>query len=118
MLSPILCPIHESTPGPGAFDVEALARGEMRFVATGDPNEVNAGKLTLRVIRKELAAIVAERAATDPNLHYLDGRELYGKADEAELPLLDNLHPTTEAHRRIGERFVKRAFAPGGPFAA
>ncbi|QAY64224.1 lipase [Xylanimonas allomyrinae] len=118
VVSPILCPIHEATPGPGAFDVEALARGELRFVATGDPAEANAGKLTLRVIRKELASIVAERAVDDPNLYYLDGRDLFGKADEAELPLPDNLHPTTPAHRRIGERFAKRVFGPGGAFAA
>ncbi|GAB2450126.1 GDSL-type esterase/lipase family protein [Xylanimonas ulmi] len=117
VVSPILCPIHESTPGPGAFDVEALGRGELKFIATGDPDEVNAGRLTLRVIRKELARIVEERSADDPNLHYLDGRELYGKADEAQLPLPDNLHPTTAAHRRIGERFARRAFGPGGPFA-
>ena len=27
----------------------------------------------------ELARIVAKRSAGDPNLHYLDGRELYGE---------------------------------------
>ena len=117
VVSPISCAIHEKTPGPGAFDLEALARGELRFVATGNPDEVNAGRLTLRVIRKELARIVAERAESDPNLHYLDGLELFGKADEAELPYADALHPGPEAHARIGERFLRRAFGPGGAFA-
>jgi len=117
LLSPVSCAIHEQTPGPGAFDMEALARGEMRFVATGDPAEVNADRLTLRVIRKELARIVAERAENDPNLHYLDGLELLSKADEAELPYADALHPGPEAHRRMGERFLRRAFAEGRPFA-
>jgi hypothetical protein len=85
----------------------ALARGEVRFVATGDPAETRAGKLTLTVIRDELANIVAQRATGDPLLSYLDGRELYGEADHDELPLPDALHPATETHRRMGERFAK-----------
>ncbi|WP_433871106.1 GDSL-type esterase/lipase family protein [Saccharopolyspora sp. CA-218241] len=115
VVSPTLCPIHEDTPGPGAFDLDALSAGELRFRATGDPAEVAAGKLTLNVIRDELARIVRQRAADDPNLHHLDGRELYGEADHAELPLPDALHPDAAAHRRIGERFAELAFA--GPFA-
>ncbi|GAB3562098.1 SGNH/GDSL hydrolase family protein [Amycolatopsis endophytica] len=114
VVSPLYCPIHEDTPGPGAFDSEALRAGTVRFRATGDPAERAAGKLTLRIIRDELAKIVAQR--DDPHLHYLDGRELYGEADFAELPLPDALHPDAAAHRRIGERFAKFAFA--GPFAA
>ena len=55
VVSPLFCPIHETTPGPGAFDPEALAEGIIRFRATGDPAEVAAGKLTLTTIRDELA---------------------------------------------------------------
>ncbi|WBO68291.1 GDSL-type esterase/lipase family protein [Streptomyces camelliae] len=117
VVSPILCPIHEDTPGPSAPDFSALNEGRLRFRATGDPAETASGKLTLRVIREELARIVRERAAEDPNLHHLDGRELYGEADFGELPLPDDLHPDAAAHRRIGERFAARAFTPGGPFA-
>jgi hypothetical protein len=84
-------------------------------VATGDPAETAAGKLTLTVIRDELARMVEQRAATDPNLHYLDGLALYGEADHAELPLPDNLHPDPATHRHIGERFAQLAFADG-PF--
>lgn len=116
VVSPILCPIQEDTPGPGAFDLDALGRGELRFRATGDPAERAAGKLTLNVVRDELARIVAQRSAGDPNLHHLDGRELYGEADHAELPLPDELHPDAATHRRIGERFAEHAFS--GPFAA
>ncbi|WP_150251609.1 GDSL-type esterase/lipase family protein [Nocardiopsis deserti] len=116
VVSPILCPIHEDTPGPCAFDPDSLSSGELRFRATGDPGERAAGKLTLTVIREELERIVRQRAAEDPNLHYLDGRELYGEADNAELPLPDELHPDTATHRRIGERFAERAFGAGGPF--
>jgi hypothetical protein len=117
VISPILCPIHEDTPGPAAFDTDALSTGELRFKATGDPAERAAGKLTLGVIREELARIVAQRQATDPRLHHLDGRELYGEADAVELPLPDALHPDAATHRRIGERFAARIFGQGGPFA-
>ncbi|GAB3796927.1 GDSL-type esterase/lipase family protein [Micromonospora zhanjiangensis] len=114
VVSPILCPIHEDTPGPGAPD---FSTGTLQFRATGDPAERAAGKLTLTVIRDELRRITAERAVDDPNLAYLDGRELYGEADFAELPLPDQLHPDPAADRRIGERFAKLAFGPGGPLA-
>ena len=115
VVSPIHCPIHEDAPGPSAPD---FSSGTMQFRAAGDPAEVAAGKLTLRVIRDELARITAARSATDPHLHHLDGRELYGEADFAELPLPDQLHPDAATHRRMGERFAKLVFGPGGPFSA
>lgn len=115
LVSPIFCPIHERTPGPSAFDLEALAEGRMRFRADGDPEDTAAGKLALTVVREHLARIVEERAAEDPNLHYLDGRDLYGPDDAEELPLPDALHPDAEAHRRIGERFASLAFGTGAP---
>ena len=114
VVSPILCPIHEDTPGPSAPD---LSGGTLQFRATGDPAERAGGKLTLRVIRDELSRIVKQRAADDPDLHHLDGRDLYGDADVAELPLPDRLHPDAATHRRIGERFAATVFAPDGPFA-
>ncbi|MFJ9639863.1 GDSL-type esterase/lipase family protein [Streptomyces sp. NPDC101178] len=115
VVSPILCPAQEDTPGPAAPDI---ADGRVEFAALGDPAEAALGKLTLRTVREELARIVAERAAEDPALHYLDGRTLYGEADSAELPLPDRLHPGPAAHRRMGERFGAYAFGPEGPFAA
>ncbi|MGW7452954.1 GDSL-type esterase/lipase family protein [Streptomyces sp. NPDC054787] len=118
VVSPILCPIHEDTPGPSAPDFEELKAGRMRFRATGDPAERATGKLTLGVIRDELARLVRQRAADDPHLHYLDGRALYGEADFAELPLPDRLHPDAATHRRIGARFAALAFASGGPLAS
>ncbi|WP_167132841.1 SGNH/GDSL hydrolase family protein [Paramicrobacterium chengjingii] len=110
VISPILCPIQEHTPGPGGFDPDALAHGELKFTALGDPADVAAGKLTLTVIREQLARIVAERAADDPHLHYLDGLELYGPGDADEHPLPDNLHPDAATHRLIGERFAAVAW--------
>ncbi len=110
LMSPVYCAIHENTPGPGAFDMDALAKGQVLFRATGDPSEVAAGKLTLTVVRQALADIAKERAAQDPNLYFLDGLDLYGATDFDELPLADNLHPSTAAHQRIGERFAARVF--------
>ncbi|MFB7456874.1 GDSL-type esterase/lipase family protein [Streptomyces sp. NPDC056188] len=114
VVSSILCPVQEDTPGPLAPD---FADGTLRFKATGDPAERAAGRLTLNVIRRELARIVEQRAADDPNLHHLDGRELYGEADYAELPLPDEVHPDPAAHRRIADNFAGLAFGTGGPFA-
>lgn len=117
VVSPLLCPIHEDTPGPTAPDLSDIGAGRLRFLAAGDPAERASGKLTLRVIRDELARIVEQRAAEDPNLHHLDGLDLYGEADFAELPLPDQLHPDAATHRRIGERFAELAFTAQGAFA-
>ncbi|GGP46564.1 GDSL-type esterase/lipase family protein [Streptomyces melanogenes] len=118
VVSPILCPIHEDTPGPSALDVTTLGAGQLRFKAMGDPAERASGKLTLGVIRDELARIVAQRAAEDPHLHHLDGRALYGEADAARLPLPDELHPDAATHRHIGERFAELAFTADGVFGS
>ncbi|MEU9142893.1 GDSL-type esterase/lipase family protein [Streptomyces sp. NPDC048349] len=115
VVSPVLCPMHEDTPGPTAPDLDGE---QVSYRATGDPAEVAAGKLTLTVIRQELARITQQRAAEDPNLYYLDGLSLYGEKDFAELPLPDRLHPDEAGHRLIGERFAEQVFADGGPFAA
>ncbi|MEU8379201.1 GDSL-type esterase/lipase family protein [Streptosporangium sp. NPDC048865] len=115
VVSPILCPVQEDTPGPLAPDLDG---GRLRFRATGDPAERAAGRLTLNVVRDELSRIVARRAAEDPNLHYLDGRELYGERDHAEFPLPDEVHPDPAGHRRIGENFARLVFGDGGTFAA
>lgn len=114
VLSPFLCPIQENTPGPVAPEFDGA---RVRFRAVGDPADRKSGRLTLTVIRDELARIVAQRASDDPNLHYLDGRELYGEPDYAELPLPDEIHPSPAGHQRIGERFADLAFGAEGPLA-
>jgi lysophospholipase L1-like esterase len=105
LVSPVWCGIHEETPGPATPDLSALADGIVRFVAVGDPAEVAAGRLTLRVVRAELARTVTLRE--DPLLTYVDGLTLYGEEDAAELPLPDDLHPDAATHRLIGERFAR-----------
>ncbi|MFI9722763.1 GDSL-type esterase/lipase family protein [Streptomyces sp. NPDC052396] len=113
LLSPLLCPIQEDTPGPIIVDLDC--RPQACFRALGDPTDPT--RLTLRVIRDELSRIAEQRAPEDPNLHYLDGRSLYGERDFAELPLPDAVHPDGAAHRRIAEHFAELAFGNGGPFA-
>ncbi|GAA3566606.1 SGNH/GDSL hydrolase family protein [Amycolatopsis ultiminotia] len=117
LISPTFCEIHEDTPGPGAFDPDAFGEGRIKFVATGDPADGQRGRLTLRTVRDALSE-VAERRTDDANLHYLDGTALYGEKDAAEHPLPDALHPDTDTHRLIAERFAGYAFAPDGPFAS
>ncbi|MGW0735229.1 GDSL-type esterase/lipase family protein [Streptomyces sp. NPDC002851] len=111
VVSSVLCPVQEDTPGPLAPD---LSDGKLGFRPLGDPADPT--RLTLTRVRAELARIVEQRAAEDPHLHYLDGRTLYGEADFAELPLPDDVHPSPAAHRRIGERFAEHVFGDGGPF--
>ncbi|MCX0247199.1 GDSL-type esterase/lipase family protein [Streptomyces drozdowiczii] len=117
VVSPVLCPIHEDTPGPSVPDLSRLGEGRVRFAAMGDPGDRDTGKLTLRVIRDELARLVEQRSGDDPQLHYLDGRELYGEADAEELPLPDALHPDAATHLRMGDRFAALAFGADGAFA-
>ncbi len=118
VVSPLYCPIHEDTPGPGAFDSDALLSGTVRFVATGDPADRATGKLTLRSVRDELHRIVAQRQRNDVHLHYVDGLDLYGKADFDQYPLPDALHPDEMGHRRIAENFGSLVFRASGPFGS
>ncbi|PTH86468.1 lipase [Streptomyces sp. A244] len=118
LVSPIHCAIHEDTPGPTAPDGDEIGKGRLVFAPMGDPAETPMGKLTLTVIREELSRIVEQRAADDPNLHYLDGLDLYGPQDAATLPLPDHVHPDAATHQHIGDRFHELAFTKGGPFAA
>ena len=104
LVSSIHCATHETTPGPSAPDMAALAEGRLAFVAGGDPAAVAQGALTLEVVREVLAEVVERR--DDPHLSYVDGLVLYGAADAERLPLPDNLHPDAATHRLIGERFA------------
>ena len=99
---------------PGAEDLASATR-EDTVGAALDPGDVPEGTLTMGMVRQVLDRIVRVRARHDPNLHFLDGRDLFGAADEGDLP--DGVHPNTAGHRRMGERFAALAFGPEGPFA-
>lgn len=65
-------------------------------------------------MREHLRDLVAERRTTDPALSHLDGRELLGADETADLH--DGLHPTAAAYLRMGTRFADIVSArAGGP---
>lgn len=115
VVTALACPVHEEVPGPSA---PVVADGGVRFVATGDPADVPAGRLSLRATRDVVTEVVRARQAEDPHLHLLDGLELYGPADAEEHPLPDALHPDAATHRLVAERFARWAFSASGPFSA
>ena len=109
VITPITCPVAEDHPGPTGVDEDGQCAVPER------PAALALGALTLRRIRELEAEIVAgRRAAGDPNLHLLQGPELFGPDDVGDLP--DGLHPNAAGYRRMGERFHALAFG-GGPFA-
>jgi hypothetical protein len=111
LISPVFCGPVEHSAGP---TIQDPSRTDPWTISAGTPDEVADGKLSLSVIRAELERIVGERSLTDPNLRYLDGLELYGAADNARLPMPDNLHPADDVQQLMGERFARLAFGPRG----
>ncbi len=114
VVTPLLCPLHEDTPGPLGPDLDAMATGRVAWLATGDPADVARGALTLRTVREELARVVDQRRAHDPHLRLVDGLALYGEADAVRRPLPDGLHPDTATHAEVGGRFARLVLATPG----
>lgn len=96
VISPIYCEGHEETPGPTSPGQDGKAIG------TATPTHDWVQDLTLKLIREDLKIIVERRG--EANLYYLDGLELFSKADAHLMP--DGLHPDAEGYRLIGERFA------------
>lgn len=110
VVSPIWCPPAEDHPGP------TVPGPDGRSHVVSGLEDLRATCLTLTKIRRTLADIVrVRRDLGDANLHHLDGLELFGPADAADLP--DDLHPNAAGYVRMGERFAAFAFAGGGPLA-
>ncbi len=103
IVSSVLCPIVEDRPGPTMLVGEPGAR---RAATDGLPHDVERGRLSLSLTRDLLRQIVASRTPEDSNLHYLDGRELYGETEYAAMPMQDGLHPDSDAHHHMGARFA------------
>jgi hypothetical protein len=96
LISAIYCPCAETNPGP------TIPNAEGKFITIGGHDEVRKGCMTLSRTREILEAVTASRQ--DKNLHYIDGRTLFGESDAADLP--DDLHPNPEGYIRMGERFA------------
>jgi hypothetical protein len=111
LATPIICPSAEDHPGP-----TVLGRDGRFHIVPRSP-ELSTGALTLHRIRELTADVVAvRRDAGDPHLHVVNGLDLFGPDDAGDL--YDDLHPTAEGYRRIGERFYALAFERPGPFAS
>ena len=106
VISPILCPMVEDCPGPTEIDPSS-PDDAIVFRTFGRPEELAHDKLSLRVIRQVLREVVQRRrAAGDTALTYLDGLELYGRAEWEALPMPDLLHPDDAGQRHIGAMFA------------
>lgn len=100
VISPVSCPAHEDNPGPSETRVDGMVQGQ--------PFSRHSwiGELTLRGIREILSELVALRAATDPNIHYLDGLQLFNHEEALTMP--DGIHPDASGYRTIAANFVER----------
>ncbi len=77
-----------------------------RFVRARDTFPRVNSLLTLEYVRQALADLVSlRRERGDANLHYLDGLELFGADDAAEMP--DGVHPSAQGYRTMGARFAE-----------
>ena len=111
VVSPIFSPLGENHPGPLRLNAE----GHTQSVDV--PDEHRRNSLTMRKMRVAIEAVVRVRQGLgDENLHYLSGLELFGADDAGDLP--DHVHPNDAGNQRIAERFVRHAFADGGPLVA
>ena len=107
VVSPLLCPAHEHSPGPTLWGPDGQISAPER------PHDIGAGALTVSRIRQLIdIAVASRRAAGDGALHVLDGRVLLGDEDVDDLS--DGLHPSASAQSEIAARFAEAAFGPAG----
>lgn len=99
VISAVSCPILEAMPGPVFFEGG-------RFQVTRRVIDDDIGALTLADTREIVERAVVQRSATDANLHFLSGLELFGH-DDAHL-LYDDLHPDQQGYDLIGRRFMEK----------
>ena len=102
IITPIICPAAEDHPGPTVMQADGRVHTVER------PVELALGSLTLTRIREILHQHVAGRGKEDPNLHIVDGLDLFGALDVEHLP--DGLHPNTFGYRLMAERFLAVGF--------
>ena len=99
LITPIHCPPHEEGVGPTVFNMQTF-----KATASPRPEEFIPMALNLTMVREQLGAIFANRSATDANLYFMDGLDLFGAADAHLLP--DDLHPNHEGYQLMAQRFA------------
>ena len=100
VISPICCPAHEENPGPSATD----ANGQIVGQAFSEHSWI--GELTLKRIRSLLFDAVKARSATDSNIFYMNGLELFNAEEALSMP--DGIHPDAAGYERIAQNFLAR----------
>jgi lysophospholipase L1-like esterase len=93
--------IREGHPETPVLVVSAIACPRLE-------TNVPEGELSLERSREILADIVARRLEAGDRISYLDGRELLGVDEAANLP--DGLHPSPAAYLRIADRYARVVF--------
>jgi lysophospholipase L1-like esterase len=100
VISSIISPVFENTPGPSRERTPGRYGGTPREELPGD------GSLTIARTRESLERVVASRS-DDPNLYFMDGRCLLGPDDAARL--YDDLHPDQAGYDLMARRFADLA---------
>ncbi|MDQ1549305.1 MAG: hypothetical protein QOD27_963 [Microbacteriaceae bacterium] len=100
VISSIISPVFENTPGPSRERTPGRYGGTPREELPGD------GSLTIARTRESLERVVASRS-DDPNLYFMDGRCLLGRDDAARL--YDDLHPDQAGYDLMARRFADLA---------
>ena len=107
VVSPLLCPAHEHSPGPTLWGPDGKISAPVRA------QEIDSGALTVSCIRQLIdIAVASRRAVGDRALDVLDGRVLLGEADVDDLA--DGLHPNVSGQSKIAARFTEAAFGSVG----
>ncbi|MCP5181508.1 MAG: hypothetical protein H6993_03665 [Pseudomonadales bacterium] len=116
VISPIFqAPLAPAVPEFPPASLFRRLRRRWKMNASGARPETAIGregrKLTSPIIADLIQDVVtARQRAGDNTLRFLDGFSLLGPDQEALLP--DGIHPSTEGHRLIGERFARLVFSP------
>jgi lysophospholipase L1-like esterase len=109
VLTPVVSPAIEGTPGP-TRKVNGAYQGTPREIVPGD------GTLTLGLVRDLIRDVVSTRMVDDDLLWFGDGLELLGSADADRL--WDNLHPDQAGYDLVAQRFVANARDATTPIGA
>ncbi len=101
VITAIVCPEHETVPGPTQERIPGHYSGTPRPLQTGD------GSLTLERTRQLISDVISVRVRRDPALEVVDGLSLLGPRDASYL--YDDLHPDQPGHDLIADRFISLA---------